>query len=633
MNKLHLLLSILFCMLVYHKSNAQVAINTDNSNPDASAMLDVKSTDKGLLLPRMTQAQRTAITTPASGLLVYQTDNPSGFYYYSGAGWFRLSLQNEGWSTTGNTGTNPANNFIGTIDNQPLSFRLNNSPAGKFDHIKGNYFIGKDAGLSNNDGLGNIAIGNRALNKNISSACNIALGDSALYSFKGGLGENIAIGRNTLRSDTSGYLNIAIGSYSLYSNSSGKYNIAIGINSLYLNTEGDFNTGLGAQTLNKNTTGYENVAIGIGSLAFNTTGYQNTGVGRDALRRNTDGYSNTAVGTNSLFYNSGGLFNSALGQEALYKNTTGYLNTATGYWALYENTTGVSNTALGEKTLQNNTTGSVNTAVGASALIYNKTGNANTACGLFSMTNNSSGGYNSAFGVGALQSDTSGSFNSSVGSFALGGIITGSYNTGLGAYSGSSLSYQVNNVTTVGHNSGFITTPDNHINIGNTSNVWIGGQVNWGVWSDSRIKKDVQENVPGLSFILKLKPVTYNLDIHKQSEMVYSKGSDTLTWPTKYEIETITQSGFIAQEVKKAAEDVNYDFSGVVAPKSEEGLYSLRYAEFVVPLVKAVQELSKSNDEQQAYIEKQQQKIEELEKAIKNLSQRINRPNRFFPTC
>ena len=591
-------------IILYCQSFAQgVAISNDNSNPDASAMLDVKSSSKGLLVPRMAQAQRTAITTPANGLLVYQTDNSSGFYYYNGTGWFRLSLQNEGWSTTGNAGTNPANNFIGTTDNQPLLFRLNNTPAGKFDHIKGNYFVGKNAGLSNIDGLGNIAIGNRALNKNISSAWNIALGDSALYSFKEGLGENIAIGRNTLRSDTSGYLNIAIGSYSLYSNCSGKYNIAIGINSLYLNTEGDYNTGLGAQTLNKNTTGYENVAIGMGSLAFNTTGYQNTGVGRDALRRNTDGYSNTAVGTNSLFYNSGGLFNSALGQEALYKNSTGFLNTATGYWALYENTTGVSNTALGEKTLQNNTTGSVNTAVGASALIYNKTGNANTACGLFSMTNNSSGGYNSAFGAGALQSDTSGSFNSSIGSFALSGIITGSYNTGLGAYSGTSLPYMVNNVATVGYNSGFNTTPDNHINIGNTSNTWIGGQVNWGVWSDQRIKKDIQENVPGLSFIMKLKPVTYHLDIHRQNEMVYARGSDTASWPNKFEIETITQTGFIAQEVKQAAEEVSYDFSGVVTPKSADGLYSLRYAEFVVPLVKAVQELALRNEEMKMEIE------------------------------
>jgi len=54
-----------------------VAINNDNSSPDASAMLDVKSTTKGMLAPRMTQAQRNSIASPANGLVIYQTDiNP-----------------------------------------------------------------------------------------------------------------------------------------------------------------------------------------------------------------------------------------------------------------------------------------------------------------------------------------------------------------------------------------------------------------------------------------------------------------------------------------------------------------------------------------------------------------------------
>jgi hypothetical protein len=53
----------------------------------------------------------------------------------------------------------------------------------------------------------------------------------------------------------------------------------------------------------------------------------------------------------------------------------------------------------------------------------------------------------------------------------------------------------------------------------------------------------------------------------------------------------------LAQDVEKAAKDLNYDFSGVDAPKNDKDLYALRYAEFVVPLVKAVQELSQQNDE------------------------------------
>ena len=67
--------------------NAQVGIGT--TNPDASSLFEVQSTTKGLLTPRMTTAQRTAISSPANGLLVYDTDE-SAFYYYESAAWSRL---------------------------------------------------------------------------------------------------------------------------------------------------------------------------------------------------------------------------------------------------------------------------------------------------------------------------------------------------------------------------------------------------------------------------------------------------------------------------------------------------------------------------------------------------------------
>jgi hypothetical protein len=77
----------LFGMLFFaiHMAYAQgVAINEDSSSPDPSAMLDVQSTEKGILVPRMTQAQRNAISNPATGLMIYQTDNTPGFYYNAG---------------------------------------------------------------------------------------------------------------------------------------------------------------------------------------------------------------------------------------------------------------------------------------------------------------------------------------------------------------------------------------------------------------------------------------------------------------------------------------------------------------------------------------------------------------------
>ncbi len=65
----------------------QVSINSDGASPDASAMLDVKSADKGILIPRITASQRIVISSPASGLLVFQTDGTTGFYYYNGTAW------------------------------------------------------------------------------------------------------------------------------------------------------------------------------------------------------------------------------------------------------------------------------------------------------------------------------------------------------------------------------------------------------------------------------------------------------------------------------------------------------------------------------------------------------------------
>jgi len=82
-------------------SSAQTGIGT--TLPDTSAKLEIASTTKGLLIPRMTSAQRTAISNPANGLLVYQTDGITGFYLNSGTAlaaiWTRV---NTDWTKSGN---------------------------------------------------------------------------------------------------------------------------------------------------------------------------------------------------------------------------------------------------------------------------------------------------------------------------------------------------------------------------------------------------------------------------------------------------------------------------------------------------------------------------------------------------
>ncbi len=89
---------VLISILVFNINlTAQnVAINSDGSSPDGSAMLDVKSTNSGMLIPRMSQSDRdNNISSPATGLIIYQTDNTPGFYYYDGSQWIKLTNSNE----------------------------------------------------------------------------------------------------------------------------------------------------------------------------------------------------------------------------------------------------------------------------------------------------------------------------------------------------------------------------------------------------------------------------------------------------------------------------------------------------------------------------------------------------------
>ncbi len=98
---------------------AQVAINSDGSNPDASAILDVKSTEKGFLPPRMTKAQRDLILSPVPGLLIYQTNETPGYYYYTGTHWIGIIGTGTGAITTSSLIDSDGNNYpIVVIGNQ-----------------------------------------------------------------------------------------------------------------------------------------------------------------------------------------------------------------------------------------------------------------------------------------------------------------------------------------------------------------------------------------------------------------------------------------------------------------------------------------------------------------------------------
>jgi hypothetical protein len=136
----HLLLLAFFLLAALPHIMAQTAIHDGtiipaNQDPHSSAVLDVKSTDKGVLVPRVdiaNLATAAPVTAPAEGLLVYNTNGTTGegYYYWNGTIWTRIVVagdQGSFWRITGNSGTAVASNFIGTTDNVSVAFRTNNT--------------------------------------------------------------------------------------------------------------------------------------------------------------------------------------------------------------------------------------------------------------------------------------------------------------------------------------------------------------------------------------------------------------------------------------------------------------------------------------------------------------------------
>lgn len=552
----------------------------------------------------------------------------------------------QSWSLTGNSGTNPPTNFIGTTDAKPLTFKVNNLQAGYIDFASGkantmfgyqalrnntgnnNLALGYKASYSNTTGkynvsagayalyfnttgYSNIAIGIGALYRNTTIPNLVAVGDSVLYNNASG-GANTGIGSKSLYTNTSGSSNTAAGSYSLYNNTTGSYNSAVGVSALIANTSGSYNSAVGLAALGQNTGGNYNTASGYQSLYFNSTGNQNTATGYQALYFNKANL-NTAVGYQSMYTNSTGSFNTSMGTFSMYNNSTGYSSSAYGYSALYGNTTGYYNAANGPLALFSNTTGYENTANGYRALYSNTGGGANSAAGWEALYANTTGYGNTAVGTSALASNTTGAFNTSIGNIALAGLFVGSYNTAIGNASGPFIITEMYNSTAVGDEAE--PSVDNQVRIGNGSVSSIGGAVGWTNYSDERIKTDIKENVPGLSFINLLKPVTYHFKLAKENELM-GKKKDSINWRSKYDIEKMNFTGLLAQEVQKAAKQINYNFSGV---DTAGKVWGLRYAEFVMPLIKSVQELSKMNDQKDAAIAQQTAKIEDLQKQINEL--------------
>lgn len=589
--KIILILCCIFNMGFRSTANAQ-GMGINNVAPHASAILDVTATNKGLLVPRMTTAQRNAIPAPATGLLVFDT-SLNNFYFYNSAVWQQLGGGLTGWQITGNAGTDPLTNFLGTTDNQPLVLKINNQPAGYIDHIDGaftgrNTFFGKLAGSMNTSGgYENTFVGHKAGEHNTTGDFNTAIGSFALQDLTTGY-SNLALGAQAMMRATTNFQNCAVGIGAMTFATSGFYNHAFGYHAMFNTTSaGIGNHAFGFESL-LNNTGVFNCAYGQTSMRANINGNYNAAFGSSALYNNTTGNNNTAMGELALVSNTSGNFNTVYGSRAAYSSITGNGIVAIGDSALFANLSS-GNTAVGSRALRSNSNGYMNTSLGNESLYLNSTGNTNTAIGVNASRNQIIGSNNVAVGAFSLQNNLSGN-NTSVG------VFSGSLHAGIsnGTFVGYGSDASLNgffNVTAIG--SGAIALANNQVKLGNTLVTTIGGAVNWSVISDARFKKDIRNDVAGLDFIVQLKPVTYHYDILKYRNHTGESKSDTaITADMVQRKEAIRYSGFLAQEVESAAILSGYDFSGVHHPENETDTYTLSYAEFVVPLVKAVQELN-----------------------------------------
>lgn len=285
------ILAILMLLSTFGAYSQNAAITDDNTyTPHASAMLDVKSTDKGLLIPRLTEVQKNAISSPADGLMIYQTDGESGFYYYENSAWMFVTNAASVPTSIGDADSDTKILVEETADEDSIKFVVNDTVRWAMfknrieaKNNRGSIYIGKDAGKSDllNYDKENVFIGYES-------------------------------GVNVIRDE-----NVHIGAFSGQHGSEGGGNVLIGYQS-GMNTNDDYNTFVGSKSGKSNTGGWNNVFLGYETGQKNTDGDKNTFVGSECAENNTTGNYNVSLGYNSGYNNSTGDGNVFLGYKAGY---------------------------------------------------------------------------------------------------------------------------------------------------------------------------------------------------------------------------------------------------------------------------------------------------------------------------
>ena len=265
------------------------SINEDGTAPDASAILDVQSTAKGVLVPRMTEAQRTAIASPANGLLVFDTDFGS-FFFYNGFEWASLSYPHALADRDMDTRVQVEEGIDDDIIRMDLkgSERIvirNNIPDSRtlleFHNNGNNVLIGRSAGDSITTGDRNSFVGHQAGRLNETGSANVFMGTRAGENHKFPF-NNTFIGHETGRDAISSGDNTFIGSAAGSHSTTGGENTFIGALTGLNNTTGGFNTFLGRFAGKDNTTGGANTYVGWLAGGLNSTGHRNVFLGAEA---------------------------------------------------------------------------------------------------------------------------------------------------------------------------------------------------------------------------------------------------------------------------------------------------------------------------------------------------------------
>ena len=479
-----------------------------SSSSSPSALVELQSTTGALLVSRMSDANISALTSPQSGMVVYDTtlnefsfrENNIWRKFY-GAGKPTYFIDTYGTTNNFYAGTEAGQGSVGNSAAYNTGVGLNSqnhiTSGSRNSSLGYNALVNLDGG-SRNIALGsdtlvnaincneNIAIGDQVLYNNISGSYNIGIGSSALQSttdtsYNIGIGEqtlmnvsgwyNIAIGSQSGMQASSATNNVSIGANSLFQNSTGESNIAIGVRSL-LNSYSSFNISLGFEAMMNAQDAYNN--IGIGSQVFyntmNSNSTDNIGLGNRTCYNNVEGARNIALGTESQYGLKNGISNISIGHLSLHENNSGSNNVAIGETSLFKNQSD-NNISIGPLALYSNASGSNNIGIGYGCLYTNDAGRHNSVMGVNAMYANIDGEGNCVVGSAAASSNDHGSFNAVLGFEGFYNNRSGSYCTALGYHAGLTMD-GYDNSTALGANAE--VSASNVVVLGNSCFVGIG---------------------------------------------------------------------------------------------------------------------------------------------------------------